>query len=834
MDEHSAVMNRHSNYFKMKRFLFFTLICVILSTPILAQGMSDSQVIDFIKREAKAGTSQAQIVTKLVQRGVKIDQIRRLRNQYDKQLKDNGLQKTADKAEGMAAERMRTNNDGTTEQDLTTAKVGTTGEMKTNASDDVARMENDIQATSEVSNGTAKKVFGRDIFNKQLLSFEPNMNIATPQNYVLGPGDQVIVDVYGASQRSLQLTVSPDGTITVPGYGPITVGGLTVAGAQSKLRASLGSRYASSELRVTVGQTRTIMVNVMGEVKAPGTFHLSAFASVFHALYMAGGINDLGTLRNIKVFRNGRLITIVDIYEYILNGRLAGNVMLQDNDMIIVGAYDCLVGITGNVKRPMFYEMRHNESVATLIKYAGGFTGDAYTRSVRVIRQAERYAVYNVSEFEQSSFKVNDGDAVTVDGILNRYENMVEVKGAVFRPGMYHLGQDITSVRSLIEHAEGITEDAYASHGVIHRLNPDRSSKVISIDIQGIMDGTTPDIPLMNEDVLFVPTQEELRKNRILTITGEVMSPGDYEYADSTTIEDLIIQAGGLQDGASLARVDVSRRIKDLMSTEKTDKIAETFRFDIRDGLVINKGRHFHLQPYDVVHVRRSPGFVMPRNISIHGEVNFEGDFTIERKNVRLSDAIAMAGGVTQDAYLRGARLERKMNDVERQRMETTLFTIKNMLNERGDSVAVERLNIGDSYQVGIELDKALANPGCDNDILLREGDEIIVPEYNGTVKISGDVMFPNTVTYEKGRDWKWYVNQAGGWGVHAKKSRSFIVYQNGTISKAKKGEVEPGCEILVPSKKRHEPMQIAQMLQLGTSAITMTAMIAYLINAIK
>ena len=438
------------------------------------------------------------------------------------------------------------------------------------------------------------------------------MNIATPQDYVLGPGDQVIVDVYGASQKTLELTVSPEGTVTVPGYGPIHVSGLTVAGAQSKLRNTLGSRYASSNILLTVGQTKSIHIQVMGEVRFPGTYTLSAFATVFHALYRAGGTNDLGTLRNIKVYRKGHLVTVVDIYEYILNGRLAGNVMLKDNDVISVGPYDCLVGITGNVKRSMFYEMRKNESLATLIKYAGGFTGDAYTKSVRLTRQTgERYKVYNVGEFDMANFKVEDGDAVTVDGMINRYENMVEVKGAVFRPGQYQLGAGVNSIKSLIQNAEGLTEDAFTSRAVLHRLKDDRSLETVPVDIKGIMDGTAADIPLRNEDVLFIPTQEDLRQERILTITGEVMSPGTYEYADNTTIEDLIVMAGGLTDQASLAKVDVSRRILDKRATLKSRDIAKTYSFSLKDGLVIDGGG-FVLEPYDVVHVRRSPAFSTP------------------------------------------------------------------------------------------------------------------------------------------------------------------------------------------------------------------------------
>ncbi len=814
----------------MKKLVFLIFIAAI---PMLvgAQGMSDQQVMTFIAAEAKAGTSQAQIVTKLMQRGVKIDQIRRLRNQYDKQIKDRGMSAAADGAVSAATSRMRSNTDGTTSQELSTAKVGTTGTVESDAAEELQQVESDVQATSTTNEGTGKRVFGRDIFNNRNLTFEPNMNIATPQNYVLGPGDQVIVDIYGASQKTETLTVSPEGSVTVPGYGPITVSGLTVAGAQAKLRRTLGSRYASSNLLLTVGQTRSIVVQVMGEVKLPGTYTLSAFATVFHALYRAGGTNDLGTLRNIKVYRQGKLVTVVDIYEYILNGRLAGNVMLHDNDVISVGPYDCLVGITGNVKRPMFYEMRKDESLSTLLKFAGGFTGDAHKKSVRLVRQSgERYQVYNVNEFDMADFKIEDGDAVTVDGMINRYENMVEVKGAVFRPGQYQLGTNITSVRNLIEAAEGLTEDAFTSHAVLHRLKADRSLEVVPIDLQGIMAGSVADVPLRNEDVLFIMTQEDLRQERTLTITGEVMSPGVYEFADNVTIEDLIVMAGGLTDQASLAKVDVSRRIIDKRATAKNKEIAKTFTFELKDGLVIDGNRGFVLEPYDIVHVRRSPAFSTPRNITVTGEVNYEGNFTLENKNMRLTDALNMAGGITDAAYLKGARLLRTMNDEERVRYQASLNAIRNVLSERGDSIAWNNLQNSTTYSIGIELDKAVANPGGDYDLILREGDQIFVPEYNGTVKISGDVMFPNTVSYVAGKGYKKYVEQAGGFGNRAKKGKTFIVYQNGTIGLASKGaKPEPGCEIIVPSKKRSNPVNLGALLSAGTSLASLATMVVAL-----
>ena len=548
---------------------------------------------------------------------------------------------------------------------------------------------------------------------------------------------------------------------------------------------------------------------------------------------MAGGISSLGTLRNIKVYRNGRLVTVVDMYEFILNGRLAGNITLQDNDVIQVGPYESLVGITGGVKRPMFYEMRKDESVGTVIKYAGGFASDAYKKSVRLVRQTgERYTVHNIEEFDLNTFKVEDGDAITIDGILNRYDNMVEIKGAVFRPGQFNLNDGTNTVRSLIEAAAGMTEDAFTTHAIIHRLKPDRSLEIIPVDVQGIMNGTVADVPLQNEDVLFIPTQEELRKERIFTVTGEVMSPGSYQYADNTTIEDLIVQAGGLRDGANLARIDVSRRINDPYATKKTREIAKTYTFDIKDGLVITGDKGFVLEPYDVVHVRRSPAYVMPKNITVTGEVNYEGAFTLEKKNLRITDAIKMAGGVTEDAYIKGARLIRRMSDEERQRQEAVLRAISNNLG-RKDSIAWDKLDLEATYTIGIQLDKALENPGSDLDIVLREGDRIDVPEYNGTIKIAGDVQFPNTVTYTKGKNYKWYIKNAGGFSETAKKSKTFIIYPNGMMAEATaSAKIEPGSEIVVPSRKPKHFWNATQWIgALGslTSLASMVTAIAYL-----
>lgn len=812
----------------MKKYALFLLMLLAATLTASAQ-MSDQQVMSLIASEAKAGTSQAQIVTKLIQRGVKIEQIRRLRNQYDKQISSRGLSSAADGAVKMATDRMAGNSDQASGQELTTAKVGTTGEVYNDAASEVQTAEHDVQATQGTApDANGKKVFGRDIFAQANPSFQPNANMPIPDNYVLGPGDQVVVDIYGASQGTLVHTISPEGTITVSGYGPIYLSGLTVAGAQSKLRSTLGSRYQSSNLKMTVGNTRTIQVNIMGEVRAPGTYHLSAFANVFYALYRAGGTSSLGTLRNIKVYRNGRLVTVVDLYDYILNGRLAGNIRLQDNDVIQVEPYQALVGITGNIKRPMFYEMRKDESVATLLKYAGGFTGDAHKKSVRLVRQTgERYSVFNVDEFEMANFKVEDGDAVTVDGMINRFENMVEVKGAVFRPGQFQLGAGITSVRSLIEAADGLTEDAFTSHAVLHRLKADRSLEILPVDVQGIMDGTVADIPLQNEDVLFIMTQEDLRQERTLTITGAVMSPGTYEYADNVTISDLIVMAGGLRDQASLMRVEVSRVLRDKYATKKTNQYAEKFHFDLKNGLLIDQDRQFVLEPYDHVTIYNSPVFNQARLVTVNGEVNWEGTVAMEQRETHLSDVIEMAGGFTEQAYLKGATLMRRMSEEERVRMRATMEAVRDILTEKGDSVSYSKLDLDNSYPVYIDLEQAVKKPGCEADILMREGDRLFVPEYNPTVRVSGDVMFPNTLFYESGKDYKYYVNEAGGFGHRAKKSKTFIVYQNGRASLVKKGaKPEPGCEIVVVSKKRKQPWRIGEVVGALTGLTSLSSMI--------
>lgn len=792
--------------------------------------MSDSQVLDFVRSEMQAGTSQQQIASKLLQRGATPEQIQRLRRQYDGQLQRRGMAGAADAAVGTVTSRMRRNNgEGSTAHLKTTGRVGSDGEIYADALDKMTEAETEaderVETQAAVKDATGKQVFGRDVFRSPSLTFEPNMNLATSRDYVLGPGDVLLVDIYGASQKTLELQVSPEGTVTVPEYGPVSVIGLTVAAAQSRLKASLGARYESSDLLVTVGQTRTIMVNVMGEVATPGTYRLSAFATVFHALYMAGGVGPLGTLRDIRVYRNGKAVTSVDVYTYILEGRLAGNVILQDDDVIVVGPYSALVGVSGSVKRPMFYEMKRGETVETLIGYAGGFTGEAYRKSVRVLRHTgEFYEVFNVEQDEQKAFALEDGDNVAVDGMLNRYDDMVEVRGAVFRPGQFRLGNDVKTVRGLIKAADGVMEDAFLARAVLHRLKEDRTLELISVDLAGILRGTAKDIELKNEDVLFIPTILDRTLDRTLTITGEVVRPGTYEYAEHTTVEDLIVEAGGLRDEASTVRVDVSRRIIDPTATEKSSKISKSYTLALKDGLIVDGDAGFELEPYDVVHVRRSPGFHTPRSITVEGEVQFEGAFTLETKNQRLSDAIRAAGGVTDDAYLKGATLLRRLNAEERRQA----IASRRSLMMADSTLKATDLSIEDVFPVGIDLVAALAHPGSDADLVLREGDRLIIPEFSGTVKISGEVMRMNTVSYSSKKHYRWYVRQAGGFSSEARKRGTYIIYPNGTVHDAKRWtKIEPGCEIIVSQRPKREHMNMGAWLSVATSLSTIAVMVA-------
>ena len=833
----------------MKAFKYLLLSLSFLCSGLLfAQStMTDSQIMDYIVKENAKGTPRSQIVTQLMERGITVDRIQKIRRNFERQQKKE-VQGAVNISgiDSKTAKRLRKSNGDVREKPIKSNKnFPTKNKQKVDESSFTPYQRQRYKEQQELDldenlnfilpdslemyenamillDNNKKKVFGRDIFNNKKLSFESEMNIATPSDYLLGPGDAVFVDVWGASQKQFESTVSPEGFINIEGYGPVNVSGLTVAQANQRLRNTLGSRFGGSQVKLTVGQTKTITVNVMGEVKAPGTYTVSAFATVFHALYMAGGVNDIGTLRSIKVLRKGRLVSTVDIYDYILNGKLSGNIRLTSDDVIYVDTYDCLVNIAGKVKRPMFYEMKKTESVNTLLKYAGGFTGDAFSDNITLIRKSGgEMSIYSLNEFERGKFQVQDADSVWVDSVLDRYKNLVEVRGAVMRPGKYQMDGNISTVRQLIQTAGGLAEDAMPARGIIHRLRSDRTLEVKSFNGGDLMQHKEADIPLQNEDVVFIPSRKDTNEELLLTINGEVRYPGSYQYAANSSIESLILQAGGLTDKASVAKVDIARRFRDKKAVASGEQVAQFFSFSLKDGFIIDGKPDFILQPFDEVYVRTSPGYVEQQHVKVEGEVQFEGTYVITKKKYRLSDLITAAGGLTKEAYARGARLERQLTDVEKLKQQE-LIKIATL----NDSTDIRKIQINDMPYVVIHLESALLNPGDDRwDVILREGDRLIIPQFNNTVSVSGEVMYPTTLTYTPGASLSHYIEQCGGYSLKSKKSRVFAIQMNGTVKRVRSSrDIQPGSNIVVPAKPKRQVMNLTQLISLIMSLTTLAA----------
>lgn len=799
---------------KVRLFLLFFLLAAPFGTAYCQ--MSDEAVVKYALEGRQSGKSDQQIGKELLARGVTPEQVERLKQKYEDSRTSSETVASDQVISGQRRERPR-------------------------SSSDTLAVEIPPVPDPAERGADSRAVFGRNVFRSRALTFEPNENQATPENYRLGPGDEVIIDIWGENERSLREEISPEGNIMVEQVGPVYLNGLTIKEANAKLRGVFGQIYAgvsgdspASEVRVTLGRLRTIQVNVMGEVEMPGTYRLSSFATVFHALYQAGGVTDIGTLRNIRVLRSGREVASVDIYKYLFHGDSKDDIRLEEGDIVLVPSYDLLVEVTGCVKRPMRYEMEAGEPLSQLLAYAGGFTGDAYGREVRVVRTMGReHELFNVDSVGYGTFALMDGDSVAVGRVLDRYANRIEVQGAVYRPGMYELGEGTHTVRELIGRAEGLREDAFRGRALLFRERDDLTPEIGAVDLEGVLSGRLTDISLRRNDVLVVSSVHDLEDRGGFTIGGEVARPGVYPYAAHTTVEDLIVQAGGLLDGASTVKVEVSRRLKDPKSTTPSNGVGKVYAFSLKEGLVVDGEAGFELAPFDVVEVRRSPGYQPQRQVVLDGEVVFTGNYTLIRKNERLSDLVKRAGGITDDAYVRGGRLIRRMNEEERAVRDAALRAAQQ--NRGADSVSLEKLMADDYYAVGIELDKALSNPGSDYDVVLREGDRLVVPEYVSTVKINGDVMYPNTTVYLKDKRVKYYIAQAGGYGARAKRNKAYIVYMNGRVARVKgRAKVEPGCEIIVPSKRDRKRMGIAEILGLTTSAASIGTMAASIANMTK
>ena len=802
----------------MKKIWILFFFALLAAGGANAQAMSDDEVISYVKNAVNQGKSQQTIYKELVARGVSTSQLQRIKDKYEQQKED------------AVANQSNKNVD--------TQRVN-----PEQAEDKAPAQSNDMNVDGPEE---GIKVFGRDIFRTANLTFEPSMNIATPVNYRLGPGDQLLIEVWGASEDNITQKVTPDGYISIPNVGPVNVNGLTVQAATNRIKAKLSQIYSgmassnvnlSTHVKVSLGQIRTIQVNIMGEVARPGTYALSSFSTVFHALYKAGGMSKMGSLRNIKVVRGGRTVATVDVYDYIINGRSHSDIRLQEGDVILASPYDALVLIKGKVKRPMYYEMKSSESIRTLIGFAGGFSNDAYRGAVTVDRNnTKERTVATVDDMNYGVFKVKDGDVVSVGEILDRYDNRIEVKGAVYRPGYYELGKDIQTVKDLIEKADGLLEYAFTNRAVLHRENDDKTLEVISLNVKAIIDGTEADVTLHKNDVLFIPSKYDLEQKGTIEIRGEVYNPNVFPYAANTKLEDLIIMAGGLTESASTVRVDVTRRIIDRKGTKKQKEIAQTFSFGVKEGFVVEGEPGFVLEPYDQVFVRRSPGYAEKVNVTVSGEVEFEGDYSLNVRNERLSDVIKKAGGLTDFAYIDGARLERQMTPEEyKQAQELMAMVVSNNNISGNDSIVVPEVST--TYPVGIDLKEILANPHSAIDPVLQDGDVIVIPQYMTTVSVSGSVRKPNSVVYDPKMKLKDYISEAGGYAERARKSGTFILYPNGHIKElgrnASAKDIIGGSKIVVPQKGRSQ-WNLGTTLSTVTTSVSMLAVIASLINTMK
>lgn len=800
----------------MSKKLAILAAALLLFAGVQAHAqMTDTAIIQYLTEGVASGKSEAQLGNELLSKGVSVSQIQRLLKVYKS---GNAVMYTArptNKLDDVRPERKAQTDDA---EQVNTIPADTTAASMT---DDAIR------------------IYGHDVFTNRKLSFEPNVNSATPDDYVLGPGDEVVIDIWGVNEATIRQTISPEGRIIVSQIGAIDLAGLTIKAATKKIRAAFAKRYAgiggsnpASEVSVTLGNIRTIQVNVLGAVKVPGTYRLSSFSTVFNALYNAGGVTPEGSLRAVQVLRGGEVFAVVDTYSFLFSGIQANNVPLKEGDVVMVPAYTNLVSIDGGVKRPMYYEMLDGEPLSKLVEYAGGLTGDAFEDAINVVRRSgSSVSIHTLTKAEAQTFAMRDRDSVSVAVNANEalYTNKVEIRGAVYRPGSFELGGGIATVRQLIASAGGLLEDAFTARAQIIREKPDRTLEILAIPLGAIVDGTAQDVMLRRSDIVVVSSSLDVVERGDFTITGYVVNPGAYQYADNTTVEDLILLAGGLSEGASTVKVDVARRIQSTDSMAALDTLAQVFTFGIKDGLMVDGEPDFCLQPYDIVSVRKSPTYVEQRNVTLTGEVSFPGQYTLVSNNERLSDLLQRAGGPTPNANVHGAMLKRKITQYERNvRISMGRMATQNMGK---DTSLVDKIKVNEIYTVGLELDKALASPGSEYDVILRDGDELIIPEVASTVRIQGEVLYPNTVHYISGKPVSYYVHQAGGYADKARRSKVYVIYMNGKVATGGLARIEPGCEIVVPNKRERQKLSGAEIASIGSSTASMAAVIISIIT---
>lgn len=837
-----------------KKFLPVVLSALFSFTSLFAQ-MTDDQIVDYVQTQTAQGLSQEDIAKQLVKRGVSLTQLRSIKAKYDQMQKNGMIANTLpDENNRSRTSASYTNGkkdrNAKTQLNIVQTQADAEAERLLSGDDRIALYmeESSFLFTDSIAmleqmilerERQKKEIFGHSIFSQKDLTFEPSTSIATPQDYRLGAGDEIIIDIWGEAQSTVNGIISPDGTVIVENFGPLHLAGKTISEAKeyvqtqlSKIYKGVGGTSPSTFISFSLGQNRSIQVNVMGEVENPGTYILSSFATVFNALYMAGGVNDIGSLRSIKVFRNNKQVAVLDVYDYLLNGKIDSDIRLTDNDVIVVSPYSVLVNASGRLRRPMFYELKPTESAATLISYAGGLSADAYKGDVRVIRFGDvQRQIFTLDAEQQKSFNMCDGDTLIVDSILQTFSNKVEVQGAVYRPGMFQVGNGVNTVKQLVEAAGGVREDAFRNRSILSRRNADLTLSSKSLDLDAILSGTAPDVELRNNDILFIPTVQELKDEPTMSIYGDVRFPGTYKYADSTQIEDLIIQAGGFKESASISNVEIVRYSRDKRAKAESHNIAKVFTFQVDENLKV-QDTVFYLMPFDNVNILRSPGYTEASHVEVSGEVLFPGTYTLLSRGDRVSDLLKRVGDCTSYANIDGISLERRMTDQEKSRLRQITETLS-----KNDSAVMAILDKSNTYHVGFDISNALNNYDSEDNIVLRDGDRIVVPTFQNTVKINGNVMYPNTLSYIPGKNLRFYINRAGGFGTRAKRSRVYVVYANGSVNRVKlsnSNKLKPGCEIVVPTRDEHERMSAAEILSLSSTSASLATVVISLLNLFR
>jgi protein involved in polysaccharide export with SLBB domain len=828
---------------KKTLFLLFFIFSFFSSFQTIAQinqqnlanvkvdELSETQIREISNKLKASGLPDSKLEEYAAARGMKPSEIVKLRSKVDK---------------------LNNSTYGITDKEGTlSSKDGTKSRTFEGESDYIIDNKNEktLDKSDDILSSLKSKIFGKDLFSNSTPTFEPNLRLATPVNYILGTGDQLLIDIYGYSEVSYNLTISPEGSINIPYAGLVSVSGLTIEAARSRIKSKLSAIYSglnsgNTKLSIALGNIKSIKVIINGEVTRPGTYTLPSLATAFIALYSSGGPSYNGSLRNIEIIREGKKIAKLDVYDFILNGDLTGNVVLRDQDIINIPTYQKRVEIVGEVKRPAIFELKQGEDFNDLLKIAGGFTENAYKSRIKVLKTTDtERKIQDITLNEYDTYIPKSGDKYFVNQILDRFQNRVSIEGAVFRPGQYEL--DATStVKSLIQKAEGLKEDAFKNRAYITRLSDDLSTELIAFDVTKILSGKEADIPLKREDMITISSIFDLKEEYMVTINGEVRKPGEFPFSENMSLQELIIKSGGFKESATSQRIEISRRVKNSDANSKSAITAEVFQISINQNLSA-EASNFVLQPFDIVTVRSAPGYEIQKQVRVDGEVLYPGYYTITKKDERLSDLIKRAGGLTALAYKDGSSLKRAGNfktQIDEEKEILKLDQFKNIQKNAKDSTSINIENvITRNNFVGIDLEEILDNPGKRKDLFLQDGDILNIPIELQTVKVSGEVLSPNTIIFAKNRSFRNYIANAGGFGDKALKRRAYIIYANGSVRSTKKflffnnyPIVKTGSEIFVPKNTEKRKLTAGEIVGITSGIASFGAILLGVLNLLK